>query len=230
MLGDNAVTAESLLSQPNLAQPYSGQAKRLTVALVSDIKPYQFYEQQQAQGYIADWWRLWGQANGYEIEFKMTTGQNSVDLVVQGQADLHGGIENVSSLATAFYFSKPIISIQSELFLTRDVISTKLIESLYPYVVGVIKGAAVIDMLATQYPKFKLTIYSSRHELLEAVKFIDPSVEVIMITAYGTVEVAVGAMKKGAYDFISKPLQKIQVIKAVHKALEKRKLLSENIF
>jgi ABC-type amino acid transport substrate-binding protein len=54
--------------------------------------------------------------------------------------------------------------------LTGDVISTKLIESLYPYVVGVIKGSAIIDILATQYPKFKVTIYSSRFELLAAVK------------------------------------------------------------
>lgn len=65
-------------------------------------------------------------------------------------------------------------------------------------------------------------------DLLETIKHLDPSIEVILITAYGTVEVAVEAMKKGAYDFISKPLQRLQVLKVVHKALEKRKLVSEN--
>lgn len=65
-------------------------------------------------------------------------------------------------------------------------------------------------------------------ELLEAAKALDPALEVIVITAYGTVELAVEAMKKGAYDFITKPLQRHQVLRAVHKALEKRGLVAEN--
>jgi len=64
--------------------------------------------------------------------------------------------------------------------------------------------------------------------LLEVVKVIDPTVEVVVITAYGTVEVAVEAMKKGAYDFITKPLQRVQVLRTVDRALERRKLLNEN--
>jgi len=66
-------------------------------------------------------------------------------------------------------------------------------------------------------------------ELLEAIKLVDPGLEVILITAYGTVELAVEAMKKGAYDFITKPLQRIQVLKSVHQALERRRLLNENM-
>lgn len=65
-------------------------------------------------------------------------------------------------------------------------------------------------------------------ELLEAVKLLDPTIEVILMTAYGTVEVAVEAMKKGAYDFITKPLQRLQLLRAVHRGLERRKLVSEN--
>ncbi|MFM8268990.1 MAG: sigma-54-dependent transcriptional regulator [Pseudomonadota bacterium] len=65
-------------------------------------------------------------------------------------------------------------------------------------------------------------------DLLEAVKLLDPSVEVILMTAYGTVEVAVEAMKKGAYDFVTKPLQRLQILRAVHRGLERRKLVTEN--
>jgi len=65
-------------------------------------------------------------------------------------------------------------------------------------------------------------------ELLEAIKHCDPSIEVILMTAFGTVSNAVEAMKKGAYDFITKPLQRIQVLKTVHQAIERRKLGSEN--
>jgi two-component system, NtrC family, response regulator HydG len=78
-----------------------------------------------------------------------------------------------------------------------------------------------------------LTDLRMRHlsgiELLEAVKRIDPTIEVILLTAFGTVEVAVEAMRKGAYDFITKPLQRLSVLQTVHRALEKRRLVTENL-
>jgi two-component system response regulator HydG len=65
-------------------------------------------------------------------------------------------------------------------------------------------------------------------DLLKAVKALTPEVEVIMMTAYGTVENAVGAMKLGAYDFISKPLKRAAIVAAVNKALDKHALVAEN--
>jgi two-component system response regulator HydG len=65
-------------------------------------------------------------------------------------------------------------------------------------------------------------------ELLQAAKIIDPFIEVVLMTAYGTVEVAVEAIKKGAYDFLTKPIQRLSVLRIVEKAIEKRKLVLEN--
>ncbi|RKI27085.1 response regulator, partial [Corallococcus sp. AB004] len=59
-------------------------------------------------------------------------------------------------------------------------------------------------------------------ELLKASRAIRPDVEVVLMTAYGTVETAVAAMKDGAYDFITKPLKRHALVKAVQKALEKQ--------
>ena len=64
--------------------------------------------------------------------------------------------------------------------------------------------------------------------LLKAAKTIVPEVEVVLMTAYGTIEKAVEAMKEGAYDFIAKPFKRINIIKVVRKALEKQLLLLEN--
>ncbi|MDZ7372565.1 MAG: sigma-54 dependent transcriptional regulator [candidate division KSB1 bacterium] len=66
-------------------------------------------------------------------------------------------------------------------------------------------------------------------ELLRECKRINPEVEVIMLTAYGTVESAVEAMKEGAYDFITKPFKRVTVVKAIQKALEKQALSRENL-
>ena len=61
-------------------------------------------------------------------------------------------------------------------------------------------------------------------ELLRAIKQIQPEVEVVLMTAYGSVEVAVNAMREGAYDFVEKPLKRLTIVKSVRKAAERQKL------
>src|SRR4051812_227499 len=58
-------------------------------------------------------------------------------------------------------------------------------------------------------------------ELLRAARQVAPDVQVILVTAYGTIEGAVEAMKEGAYDFVTKPLRRAEVIASVRKATEK---------
>ncbi|SPD75739.1 Acetoacetate metabolism regulatory protein AtoC [uncultured Desulfobacterium sp.] len=65
-------------------------------------------------------------------------------------------------------------------------------------------------------------------ELLEACKKIKPEVPVIIMTAYGTIETAVEAMKKHAYDYITKPFQNEQLKLTVKKSLENYRLIKEN--
>ena len=65
-------------------------------------------------------------------------------------------------------------------------------------------------------------------ELLKRAKALGQDVEVIMITGHGTVEIAVEAIKEGAYDFITKPVKKAQLLRAVEKAAEKQYLSREN--
>ena len=65
-------------------------------------------------------------------------------------------------------------------------------------------------------------------ELLRAIKAIPLDLDVILLTAFGTVEEAVSAMKDGAYDFITKPFRGEQLLKVVAKALERRALIEQN--
>ncbi len=65
-------------------------------------------------------------------------------------------------------------------------------------------------------------------ELLEESKSIKPDLPVIMMTAYGTIEMAVEAMKKQAYDYITKPFQNEELKLTVKKALENYRLIKEN--
>ncbi len=65
-------------------------------------------------------------------------------------------------------------------------------------------------------------------EVLRAAKAIAPDVDVILLTAFGTGEEAVKAMKDGAYDFLTKPFRREQLLKLISKALERRDLIEQN--
>jgi len=64
--------------------------------------------------------------------------------------------------------------------------------------------------------------------LLEEAKNIDPELPVIIMTAYGTIEMAVEAMKKRAYDYITKPFRNEELKLTIKKALELYRLKKEN--
>ncbi len=68
----------------------------------------------------------------------------------------------------------------------------------------------------------------SGQELLKTGIDINPNLCVIMITGHGTVETAVEALKKGAWDFLTKPVERENLYHTVEKAIEHYKLSSEN--
>ncbi len=65
-------------------------------------------------------------------------------------------------------------------------------------------------------------------DLLKAIKQVSPAVEVVLMTAFGTVESAVQAMRDGAYDFVEKPLKRVNIVKSVRQAAERQRLVQEN--
>ena len=65
-------------------------------------------------------------------------------------------------------------------------------------------------------------------DLLSLVKQRTARTEVIVMTAHGGIETAIEAMKRGAYDFVTKPFATTELRALVHKALEKRAIVAEN--
>ena len=66
-------------------------------------------------------------------------------------------------------------------------------------------------------------------ELLTKAKQIYPDIQVIMITAYGSVPTAIAALKAGAYDYIEKPFSPEKVELLIEKLVERQALLEENL-
>ena len=65
-------------------------------------------------------------------------------------------------------------------------------------------------------------------QVLKEVKHINPEIDVIIITAYGTIETAVEALKAGAIDYITKPVELDELIILVNRIAERRQLIQEN--
>ncbi len=64
---------------------------------------------------------------------------------------------------------------------------------------------------------------------LEELRKLDEELPVLMITAFASVETAISAMKRGAFDYITKPFKNDEVLVVVRNAVERRQLLAENL-
>jgi DNA-binding NtrC family response regulator len=65
-------------------------------------------------------------------------------------------------------------------------------------------------------------------EVLKEIKRINPEIDVVIITAYGTIETAVEAIKVGAIDYITKPIELEELLILVDRVAERRSLIREN--
>ena len=100
-------------------------------------------------------------------------------------------------------------------------------------VIPVLGGEKAQDTIRTQ--DFDLMISDIRMspvdgmQLLKLIHREKPAVAVIMITAYGSVETAVEAMKEGAFDYVTKPFKVDELLITVQRALEYRNAIAENV-
>ncbi len=97
---------------------------------------------------------------------------------------------------------------------------------------AVANGAEALRLVASE--RFDLVVTDIKMpemdglQLLAELKEYEPSLPIIVITAYGTIENAVQALRSGAYDYIAKPFENDEIKLTVAKAFERERLLAEN--
>jgi two-component system, NtrC family, response regulator PilR len=100
-------------------------------------------------------------------------------------------------------------------------------------VVTAASGAEALGILKTEPVELVITDIQmdgmSGLELIARIKASSPDIAVLAITAYGSSEIAIDAMKNGAYDYITKPFQVDEIRIIVTKALENIRLREENL-
>jgi two-component system, NtrC family, response regulator HydG len=94
-------------------------------------------------------------------------------------------------------------------------------------------GEAALDVVRKEHVDVILTDLMmpglSGQDLLKAARAIRHEIDVIVMTAYATIENAVEAMREGAYDFIQKPFKSAVGLRVVERALERQALRAENV-
>src|SRR5690606_8086623 len=65
-------------------------------------------------------------------------------------------------------------------------------------------------------------------EVLDRLRKHDPEALVVLMTAYGTIQSAVEAMRRGAFDYVTKPLEIDELVLTIERGLEHRRTLREN--
>ena len=113
----------------------------------------------------------------------------------------------------------------------RDSVSATLQRAGYQ-VIAVADGNAVLAALTRHRPAAVITDLKMPEmdglELLSRLRTADDQLPVLIMTAYGSIDTAVMAMKDGAFDFIQKPFKGDQLVLGVRRAVEHRRLLQEN--
>jgi two-component system NtrC family response regulator len=93
-------------------------------------------------------------------------------------------------------------------------------------------GVGAIQLIQTNHYNLVLLDYkmpgSSGLDVLRQAKQLNPELDVVIVTAYGTIEIAVGAMKAGALDYITKPIQLEELLILIDRAAQRQILLREN--
>jgi DNA-binding NtrC family response regulator len=116
--------------------------------------------------------------------------------------------------------------------LQRDILKTILTDAGYE-TLAASSGEEALRLTRTYNPDVVLTDLKMKGmdgiELLERLTAREEAPTVLIMTAFGTIDSAVEAMKKGAFDYMTKPLDKDVVIITVRRALERTELLRKNL-
>jgi DNA-binding NtrC family response regulator len=127
--------------------------------------------------------------------------------------------------------TQPLILIAEDEDLMRAIL-TRLLEEAGYRVAAAANAEDALERFASEDVAATLTdIRMARMDglaLLDHIKDIDPEALVIVMTAYSSVDSAVAALRKGAYDYITKPFVNEDLLQSVKNAIRQRELFREN--
>ncbi|GIU16162.1 deoxyguanosine kinase [Shewanella sp. MBTL60-112-B2] len=142
----------------------------LIITMSNDTYPFQFVdENNQPSGLLVDIWLEWSKQTQTPVIFKPVDWLTSLSDLDRGRADVHIGMAKTNARDALYAFSSKVASVNSFLYLNYQLPIPKTFSDIIPYRIGVVKGAAQIEILKGLEPKLTFAYFDNRSELLKAV-------------------------------------------------------------
>lgn len=145
-------------------------ADTLLIAIDWNHPPFAFLDAKgEPRGLLVDFWQLWSRKTGHPIDFLSSRRRDTISAVRDGRADLHAGLIPVAPHEPWMGYTRPILSVPSNLFFLPGETGINSITSLYGRKVGVLDGAYHETFLAEEHPGIQIMRFDSVDQVLSSL-------------------------------------------------------------
>ncbi|ADU63860.1 MAG: transporter substrate-binding domain-containing protein [Pseudodesulfovibrio sp.] len=151
-----------LTAQADATSPVD-QPGQMIIAHDAGYPPFCFLDQDgEPTGYLIDLWRAFGRENDIEITFLLGTWQQSLDMVMDGRADVHGGLVHSNDRDRVFDFGPELIELSTHLFVRNG------FDARQTQPVGVVRGGYEEDFMRANRPTTRLVLFDDNMTMVRA--------------------------------------------------------------
>lgn len=148
--------------QPQEGDTSSGRV-RLVVAQDAGYPPFCFLDPEgEPAGYLVDLWQAFGDANDVEIVFRLGTWQESLDMVLNGEADVHGGLVHSDERDRVYDFGPDLVELSTHLHVRKG----RDPHTVQP--VGVVRGGYEEHSMRANRPGTPLVLFDDNIAMIGA--------------------------------------------------------------
>lgn len=143
-------------------------SNRLVIAAPLSYPPLAMLDERgQPTGLLVDIWRLWAKRTGNRIRFELSHWNDAVEMLQQGEAEIHAGVFDELEWTEEMAFSEPLFELESGLFVPVDSDIHTLME-LKDKPVGVVQGSFQESWLGEQFPALETVPFVDAEEMINA--------------------------------------------------------------
>jgi ABC-type amino acid transport substrate-binding protein len=151
--------------------PIDRTIKKVVIAASIDQVPFHFVDENgQVVGMLIDLWRLWGEKNGIDVEFKTGVWSETLKMVRDGKADIHAGCFYSKERDKYLDYAAPLKGCDTHFFFHQSIFGLKNIEDLIGFKIGALENDYAVDFVRQELAGAYIAEYPSNKALFDAVE------------------------------------------------------------
>jgi ABC-type amino acid transport substrate-binding protein len=148
----------------------SAAAEKVTIATGQDFLPFEFVDADgKPAGLVIDLWRLWSEKTGIAVEFVPAPWAQTLDMVRDGRADIHAGLNNTEERQKFLDYGDSLLSTNSYVFSPAGIELSGAVSDLVGFRIGVLKGSLEESLLRQRVPGAEVVPFDGIGDLYDAI-------------------------------------------------------------